>query len=378
MSKITATAQAFADTPPNNIGPGSIATPSVPKGPGLALAATEWVSIQTYVIDALALPTDQASFKTFLGTGAPSDLSDFTQLITAYATINGHVTTWQNDTFPASVSLASDIYAYSQQAPVYYGAINPLADILTKDPNNQDAKDKLAGILDVLSASAATNHDNAAAVFTKIQTFATTTQADKTTLSGTDGASGLQKYYNDKYGATSTEVTNYTNQLASEKTILDSANAEYKEDVIIASTTPTYAWVWPFGTIAAGVVAGIYGDKAVKALQRAKDAQDQINTLNAQLQADAALMAALTLTNASVKTIVNDINNALPIIQKIQGQWGAIRDDLSTISGVIKTNIQQALPIVMSLGVQLAINDWTAVGLAADKYRQNAYVTVNK
>ena len=70
-------------------------------------------------------------------------------------------------------------------------------------------------------------HDNAADVATKIQTFANQTQSDKVVLSGTDGKGGLQKYYNDKYGATSADVTSLTNELTSEKAILDAANAEY-------------------------------------------------------------------------------------------------------------------------------------------------------
>jgi len=361
-----------------NIGPGAIAQASETGGPAFSLSASEWLAIQTYVINAQALPTTMDAFKTGLGPGAPSDLSDFTQLVTAYSGINAHVTTWQNDTFPASVSLASDIYNYAQQAPTYYNPILPLAQALTKNPDDQTSKDELAAILGVLSKNASTYHDNAAAVATKIQTFATQTQADKTTLSGTDGKGGLQKYYNDKYGATSTEVQTLTESLKSEKTILDAANDEYNHDVIVASTTPTYAWVWPFGTIAAAIVAGVYGDKAVKALERVRAAQQQINTLSAKLAADAQLMIAINTTESGISNILGSLNAALPIIQKIQGVWGAIADDLNNIIGLIKTNIQDALPIIMNLGVQSAINSWTAVGQEANAYRINAYITVNK
>lgn len=361
-----------------NIGPGAIAQSSVAGGPGFALSATEWLAIQTYVVDALALPTTMDSFKQTLGPGAPGDLSDFQQLVTAYANINSHAGTWQNDTFTASVSLASDIYNYAQQAPTYYNPILPLAQTLTNDPTNQQAQAELTAILGVLSKSATTYHDNAAAVVTKIQTFANQTQADKTVLSGTDGKGGLQKYYNDKYGATSADVQNLTKELNSEKTVLDAANAEYNHDVIVAATTPTYAWVWPFGTIAAAIVAGVYGDKAVKALERARAAQQQINTLSDELAADANLMIAINTAESGIGNILAPLNAALPIIQKIQGVWGAIADDLNNIINVIKNNIQEALPIIMNLGVQTAINDWTNVGQEADAYRKNAYITVRK
>lgn len=361
-----------------NIGPGAIAQPSVGNGPGFALSATEWLAIQTYVVDALALPTTMDAFKASLGSGAPSDLSDFTQLVTAYSGINGHCTTWQNDTFPKSVSLASDIYNYSLQAPTYYAPILPLAKQLTINPSDQNAKDELTAILGVLSQSATTYHDNAADVATKIQTFANQTQSDKVVLSGTDGKGGLQKYYNDKYGATSADVTSLTNELTSEKAILDAANAEYNHDVVVAATTPTYVWVWPFGTIAAAVVAGVYGDKAVKALERSRAAQQEINNLSDKLAADAQLMIAINTTEGGITNILDPLNAALPIIQKIQGVWGAIADDLNTIINTIQTNIQEALPIIMSLGVETAINEWTAVGAEANAYRLNAYITVQK
>lgn len=361
-----------------SIGPGAIATSSIEGGPAFSLSTPEWIAIQTYVIDALALPTTMEAFKTSLGPGAPSDMNDFIQLVTAYSNINTHVTTWQDDTFPASVSLASDIHAYAQQAPTYYNPILPLAQKLIENPEDQASKDKLTAILDVLIKSADTYHDNAAAVATKIKTFADQTQADKTTLSGTDGKGGLLKYYDDEYGASSSDVVELNKELKAQKLLLDAANKEYDHDVIVAATTPTYVWVWPFGTIAAGVVAGIYGDKAVKALERARAAQQQINSFSAQLAADANLMIAINMAETGLTNIIGPLAAALPVIQKIQGVWGAISDDLGNISNLIKTNIKEALPIIMDLGVESAINEWTAVGNEADAYRVNAYVTVEE
>lgn len=364
-----------------DIGPGNIATPAVEGGPAFALSSAEWADVQTYVItaqDPSIVPTTLDQLRARLGEGAPSDLSDFTQLVNTFANINGHVTTWQDDTFPASVALASDIVSYAQQARIYYAPILPLANKLVDNPDDQRTKDKLAAILDSLIQKANTFHDNAAAVKEKIKTFAEQTQQDKTAISGADGASGLMKYYDDKYGQTSEEVTRLTDLLKGQKAILDAANKEYNHDVIVASTTPTYGWIFPFGTIAAAIVAGVYADKAVKALERANAAQQQINTLDSELQANANLMTALMVADSSLDNINGSLAKALPVIQKIQGVWGAISDDLSNISKLIKTNIQEALPIIMDLGVDAAVDAWTAVGQAADAYRVNAYITVNK
>ncbi len=378
MSTATQISQATSTIPPPSISPGALATPGTAGGPAFLLSATEWLAIQTYVVNALSLPTTEAAFKTSLGPGAPDSMSDFDPLIACYLGINGHCTTWQKTVFPATVSLASDIHQYgAQKAPVYYNAILKEANILTTDPTNANALAALKAILDSLSATATTYSNNAAAVAKQIQTFAEQTQADQTVLIGPDGQSGLTKTYNDKYGSESADVIALNKEIKAQKIILDAANEEYNKDVVIAATTPTYAWVWPFGTIAAAVVAGIYGKRATDALDQARAAQQKINSDSAQIVADAQLMAAIHIAEQGMTRIVTALSAALPVIQKVQGIWGSIASDISAIVSLIETDIRQALPVIMSLGVDEAIQSWANVAAEANNYRVNAYITVS-
>lgn len=359
-----------------NIGPGSISTPSTVGAPAFALSAKEWIAIQTYVLDSLALPITNDAFKKSLGPGAPEDVTEFDPLISAYLNINTHCSTWSKDTYPSSVALATNIHSYALAAPTYYKPILPLAKALTINPNDKEAKDKLEAILAKLTIDAAENQLKAEAVAKKIKSFADDTMNDKIVLCGTDGKSGLVKKYDDKFGSTSEEVLEVTKEMQAQRVILKAKNEEYDHDVIVAATTPTYVWIFPFGTIAAAVVAGIYGDKAVKALEAARAAQQKINSLSNTLAADANLIIALQSAELGMSTILNSLNTALPVIQKIAGVWGAIAGDLQSITDLIKKDIQEALPIIMDLGVEEAITAWTAVGNEADAYRVNAYVTV--
>lgn len=359
-----------------SIAPQAIADPGVAGGPAFSMSRPEWIAIQTYVTDALALPTTDDAFRKSLGKGAPVDLSDFKQLISAYGAINEHVTDWQKNIYPETVSLASDVYQYgTNKAPAFYPPILKEAAILQDNPDDEHAKAALKAILDNLKTDAQSRADRASAVATKIQTFAGETETDKVTLIGTDGNGGLVKYYNDEYGSTSEEVEQLTKEIDAQRLILQSANDEYDHDVVVAATTPTYAWVWPVGTIAAAVVAGIYGKRATEALDRARAAQDKINTLSAKLAADANLMVAIHSAEIGMNTIVRDVTTALPVIQKIQGVWGGISSDLGAISAMIDNDIRNVPPIIMSLGVDEAITAWHNVALAADAYRVNAYVT---
>jgi hypothetical protein len=361
-----------------SIAPGAIATAGTTGGPNFILSKTEWIAIQTYVNDALSLPTTLDQFRNSLGSGAPADLSDFTQLITAYATLNGHCSTWQTKTYPTTVSLASDIYEYgTNKVPVYYPAILTEAKILISDPTNADAIAALKAILDNLQTTANGYQTKAKAAADAIQTFANDTTADETTLIGPKGDAGLQKYYTDKYGATSAQVTQYTNELSGWKLSLVGDQAEYRHDVIVASTTPTYAWVWPFGTIAAAIVAGIYGHKAVEALDHIANDQKQINALQADLTADANLINAINMATGGISGITTALQAALPVVQKIQGIWQGISDDITAISKLIDTDIRQVPPIIMNLGVSEAVTAWYNVAQAANQYRVNAYVTTS-
>jgi hypothetical protein len=358
-----------------SIGPSSIADPGITGGPGFSMSRREWIAIQTYSTDALALPTTLETFRNSLGPGAPADLSDFKVLVEAYYSINTHVTSWEKTIYPASVDLASEIYQYGMnKAPVFYPPILKEAQILVQNPGDEGAKAALKAILDNLKIDAQGKADKATTVAGQIAQFARDTEADQTTLVGADSKGGLVKYYNDRYGSASADVAELNKQILAQQVILQAANDEYDQDVIIAATTPTYAWVPIVGLIAAAVVAGIYGSRAVEALDRARAAQGKINELAASLAADANLMTAINSAQIGMNRIVADVAAALPVIQKIQGVWGGISSDLGHISSLIDTDIRQVPPIIMSLGVDEAVRAWHNVALNADAYRVNAYV----
>jgi hypothetical protein len=358
-----------------SIGPGALADTGTNGGPGFTLSKPEWVTIQRYVTDALALPITQDQLRNALGSGAPSDLSDFQTLIDAYSGIHGHVITWRDTTFPNTVKLASSVYEYGKnKAPLYYGAILKEADALTANPDDDQAKKALTAILNNLQATASGYAAQANDASAQVKQFADATSDDRTALVGKDGNGGCLKYYGDKYGATSQEVQDLTNDVKAQRIILDNANKEYEHDVIVAATTPAYAWVGLPGLIAASVVAGKYGKAAVDALDRAKAAQAKINALEAKLAADANLMNALNASITGIQSISDDINNVLPVLQKIEGVWGGIANDLDAIVKLIDTDIRDALPIIMNLGVDEAITAWSNVAAEADAYRVNAYI----
>jgi hypothetical protein len=358
-----------------SIGPGEIAKAGTPGGPSFILSKTEWITVQAYIINALALPTTDTEFRHSLGSGAPPDLSDFTRLVACYVSMNKNCKGWQKDTYPRTVALAGDIYHYGKNlAPVYYGALLPLADALAANPDNQKTKDKLKAVLGVLKKEAEDFSARADAVAKEIQTFANQTSADKSTLVGPQGNAGLVKYYTDKYGRASTEVETLLGLIDDQRKILNAANADYNHAVVVASTTPAYAWVFPAGTIAAASVATIYGIKARDAADRASAAQAKIDELEDKLTAACNVVTGIKLAEVGMSQILTALTSALPVIQKIQGVWGKLAEDLGNISNLVDKQVAGVPPLIMDLGVDAAKAAWSNVADAADRYRINAYV----
>ena len=360
---------------PHSIAPGQIAAPAKPGGRAFLLSSAEWLTIQVFVANAVTLPTTEQTFKDMLGPKAPDDLKDFEPLIACYESLNTHCIGWRDTIYPAVVSLASDIHQYgAQKAPTFYGAILKEADALVANPADEKTKATLKAILDNLSAEATRYQAKAAGIAKQIHQFATDTENDETTLIGTDGKGGLYDKYDKEFGSESAEVKELNDDIAAQQVILDAEMKEYHDDVVIAATTPTYAWVPFVGWIAAAGVAGTYGQRAVEALRAAHAARDQITADNELLARDQRLMDAIKMAQRSLTNIAGQVGAALPAIQKVEGVWGAIASDIDAIVALIDRDIRQAIPILMSLGIDEAIQSWQSVADEADQFRVNAYV----
>ena len=228
-------------------------------------------------------------------------------------------------------------------------------------------------MLDQLRRDANEKSGRAGQVAAEIARFAADCERVEATLVG-DGTGGLVRYYESAYGSSSAEVGELTKVIAEQRAILASGDDAYGLDVATAATTPTYAWCWPVGAVAAAVVSGSYGTEVTDALDRARVAQHAIDRLADQPSADANLLVALQLAAVAVDTIVQGLSETLPVIQKIQGVWGGIAADLGALSALIDDDISAVPPIISGLRVDEAITAWHQVARQADAYRVNAYL----
>ncbi|CUS44375.1 Pesticidial crystal protein cry6Aa [hydrothermal vent metagenome] len=360
----------MASSPTTTASPLSPKATTNPDG-SFFLASTDWITLQTYLQAAVTLPITGAEAIAKLGINS-ADADYFAPLWSAYSGVHDHCHDFSINTFPETVSLASDIVDYGRnKVPVFYGAISKIADKVSDGVLTEEkAQVQITQVLTNLVKDAQTRGDRAAAVEAAIASFIAQTQADKALLDP------LQTRYRNELEGDNGRIAELEADLATEQAVIDSENAEYAKDVKLAATTPTYGWIVPAGTIAAAVVAGIYGARATAALRAMRDAQDQFDKDFDELASKRLMAQDLTTAGSSLDGVLTALNSALPIVQKARGAWHALSDDIGSVLKTLANDIGGQESFIASLGVDTAISEWSELAKKADTYRANAFITV--
>ena len=310
-----------------------MADPGTAGGPAFALSCPELVGAGVRGRCEEPPGHGQPASKNALGAGAQGDLSDYRDLQICYRAVRQHCDTWDVAlrSIVGAVNGVSDYGEYAGRG--YFGALLQAAATLQKNPGDTGAHQNLAIIVQVLEKAAAACQSRATDAAARVKEFADNAAANGVALVGPDGNGGLLQEYDRKCSNQSARVAQITQELAEARDVLRAANDEYAQDVTVAATTPTYGWIWPFGTIAAGVVAGDYGKKATDALARAHATQAEIDQLAAAEAAAARTMAMLQLASGGATGIVRALQGALPAVTKVQGASAGIVADVRALKG---------------------------------------------
>ncbi|HLO03249.1 MAG TPA: alpha-xenorhabdolysin family binary toxin subunit A [Symbiobacteriaceae bacterium] len=339
-----------------------------PETNSFILSRGEWINVQRYVAEAVQLPTNQDALRSYLKGDPTLPLDSFGDMLQIYTQMNSHGHAWQDETFPATVLLANDIVHYANKATVYF---KPLRDAVARLVENMDSKrdqQMVAAICDQMAKEADAFAKKAAVVKERVTEFANQSGADY------DRLRTVHADMNKKWGDGSADLKDLQKNVKELKELINALNDEYNHDVVVAATSPTYAWVFPFGTIAAAVVAGVYGDRAVKALKKIEETKASLAQFEDKVAARFKLLNGMENAVNGMKGIQDALAAALPVIGKIQGLWTAIATDLGRLKEIINGDIRDNLPILMDLGIDLAIVTWQQIGQKADAYQVNAFI----
>jgi hypothetical protein len=170
--------------------------------------------------------------------------------------------------------------------------------------------------------------------------------------------------------------TTISDSIAATIADLHSAQSDYTHDVIVAATSACYAWVFPIGTIAAAIVAGIYGAKATAAKKEIQMDCDSIASLNTDLQKKMNLVAALTTLNTNVQGVSDNGNAFVAAVETLEGGFVSVTGSLSAIADAIVSNVEHVSKYTDSAVVATAKAAWSNIAAAGQGFLTTGLITV--
>ncbi|KAL1684434.1 hypothetical protein GGG16DRAFT_106965, partial [Schizophyllum commune] len=266
----------------------------------------------------------------------------------------GHCTTFKQTTYPSIVGLASDVYDYAQNAggkpqDSFYGrtqrtfvsSIKTLATATSQAQKSSLVK-TIASLVDMQTQSIAQNVGKA--------------QASENTI-----ISKLKDMVGD--------ADELQKKLDSCREKLAAEQAELEHDKIVAATTLTYAWIPGVGTIAATVVAAVYGKAAKKMAERIDELKKLIASTEAEVndpnRADATrIIADLTAVDADRRNLHSLTIPAAGSIEEMTTTWMKIADSLGTLKDLASKDPSAAEAAVVKIDQNQMVDKWNALQVA--------------
>jgi chromosome segregation ATPase len=333
------------------LAPGTITSRDNP----FLIDAASWHAINAYVYTGTQLP----------------DMKE-TDINNAYRSIRQHTKKWRDETFDKTLKVADDIVAYGTSAPRYYQALWDAGKQMeaTDDgnPEYETAKKRFLAVADRLAKEAAAHETTADNVKQLVLEFRGQTTDDYIIVKK------LHEEYQRKYGEGSAAAQKLATDIKDLQNAIEALKDEYNQAVAIAATTPTYAWIYPFGTIPAVIVAGVYGDRAVKLKNQIDRTNQRLGELRAEERERTTKLAALDLAQKSLQGIETKMPQAIDALDKAANCWHAVAADIKKVRE-LAAGMKGEFALYF-VDIPQAIDDWKRIAEKADAYRAHAFIQI--
>jgi hypothetical protein len=322
----------------------------------LFIDAATWHSVNLYVTNGTRLPENMPQ----------ADISG------AYALVRAHTKKWRDTTFPRTLVVADGIVDYAGKAPRYFDELATAGKTLDAAADGTPAYESSRNLMIAILGRLITDAQNHAAATLEVKglvlEFRSQTMDDQTEIKK------LNKKYTDEFGDASQKSQDLLKEMADIRAQISSLNDDYIKAVVTASTTPTYAWIYPAGTIAAAVVAGVFSDRAIKIKEQIARAKDQLELLTGEQKRRVELIAILRLASESTSGIEKSMGSAIAGLDKAANAWSAIAGDMANLRKTIE-GLRGSFDMYF-VDIPLIKQSWHNVGVKADAYRAHAFCTV--
>ncbi|MEN2281308.1 hypothetical protein AAGF08_04155 [Algoriphagus sp. SE2] len=340
-----------------------------------------WHFLQVYSTWGLRLPHTDGTLKQTLGISDTGPYQFYPSMLQGYQQIFEASDHFQKKVFPEVVAMGNSLRRFAEAAKTgddgTFDAINELIDA-------GDA-DSLAAVLELiedLQSQAAKNVSDAENVGLLLADYSAKLVAAESTVKATQ-----QKVESDA-NVSSTRIKELkggkemTGSIENFKTLMNTFQKEYDHNVIVASTSPTYAWVFPFGTIAATVVAGIYGDKAVQALKNFNKMKAQFAAAKSELEVATNAHNVQSLANEGLTKAKDLTQKAINDTNTVKNAWNSLSSNLTVVSNKVEGMTNDAedkklkAKALIKLYSKQAGKAWAKLWPAIQELTTDPYITI--
>jgi hypothetical protein len=362
--------------------------------PSFCLFTQDWLTLQTFIVQALQLPITIGDFETKYGSF--QDQQSIQDCVAAMQSVKNLATSFgdpmtlitqlasdpailQSDTAPAElythiVWFATRLYdaatTYNQTLGQFLELLNPsvcgtkeqcsqvLVEVLTGHGGLQSTAQQMVGLAnDLVQALAAFNLKLAPSVTTM-----------------TNYTASSSKFYKDVEADITTDQTD-------EQTYQDEANTAYKlwRDLTISAVTTSVGTLVLSGGLAwplSAALAGGLGDAAKKARDAYDDACDKLNAAKADEQKKILLKMDLNGFNIQMQPVSAAATAFQGKLQEVTGIWSTISNNIAYIANNFTPEQLGDLGWVQqALALDRATKDWKIIADKAQEYTSQSLVT---
>ena len=347
------------------------------------LSTDEWSDIQFFAQTAYSLPHTEQDMKWEFELGDLPFVGVYPQLLSNYQDIHNISIEWlgANGYRDQMVRLAHDLKNYSLQVNSKSNALSSLAELMYDaalyDDQEKFDRYKSAFKKQLIKMSNETHefNDKAGSLNEKLGEFVLTLTESETKLDR------LEDAYQDELGNNGDILKSEIERLILEK---DALNAKYVKWKTVSWTTLTYAWIPPWGTIAAITCAAKCSAEAIAFKAELEAKKQELEEKQQELDTQLKVYTSWTLATGNMHNIESSMGAARQSLEKLQGGWADITNTLDTtiqaIDGIdtddvlndpdnwtAAWNTQTEVEAVQAL--------WAEVGNVANKWAANAFIS---
>ncbi|PQE19772.1 hypothetical protein CJF32_00010204 [Rutstroemia sp. NJR-2017a WRK4] len=132
------------------------------------------------------------------------------------------------------------------------------------------------------------------------------------------------------------------------------------------------------GLVAAPIVMGVHSSIALKMLSTIIGLRRLLDDQDAQIKADKALVADLTLMKTGLQRLIAKIGPAIQAIEGMMGVWDNIALDLQSVKEATQDKSGVGLPPVQRINQKSIIRKWNKFSFSFSLYLEVYYTIYNK